>query len=45
VRLDEEGYYQVDLDYCKGCGLCGRQCPTACITMEEEIKPLPWQSR
>jgi hypothetical protein len=25
--------------------LCGRQCPTRCISMEEEIKPLPWQTR
>ena len=45
VRLDEEGYYQVDLDYCKGCGLCIRQCPTMCISMEEEVAKLPWQVR
>jgi len=25
-----------DLDYCKGCGICVRECPTKCIEMIEE---------
>jgi pyruvate ferredoxin oxidoreductase delta subunit len=25
-----------DLDYCKGCGICARECPTRCIEMVEE---------
>ena len=25
-----------DLDYCKGCGICARECPTHCIEMVEE---------
>jgi pyruvate ferredoxin oxidoreductase delta subunit len=45
VGMDEEGYYQADLDYCKGCGLCSHQCPTGCISMEEEVARLPWQVR
>ena len=45
VKMDEEGYYQADLDYCKGCGLCSRQCPSGCISMEEEVARLPWQVR
>lgn len=45
VRMDDDGYYQLELDYCKGCGLCSRQCPTGCISMEEEVAKLPWQVR
>lgn len=25
-----------DLDYCKGCGICVRECPTHCIKLVEE---------
>lgn len=25
-----------DLDYCKGCGICARECPTRCIEMVAE---------
>ena len=28
--------YEVLLDYCKGCGLCVRECPTGSMTMEED---------
>jgi len=28
----------VDLDYCKGCGICASECPQKAITMVEEIK-------
>ena len=27
---------RVDYDYCKGCGLCARECPTGYIAMVEE---------
>jgi len=29
-------HYEVLLDYCKGCGLCVRECPTGSMTMLEE---------
>ena len=25
-----------DYDYCKGCGICAKQCPVKCITMVPE---------
>lgn len=30
------GYFEVDLYYCKGCGICARECITGCITMVDE---------
>ncbi len=27
-----------DLDHCKGCGVCAKQCPVDCIEMVEEGK-------
>ena len=30
--------YTVLTDYCKGCGLCVRECPTGSMTMEEELR-------
>jgi len=45
IRLNEDGYYEADLQYCKGCGLCSRQCPARCITMEDEAAKWPWQVR
>lgn len=26
----------VDMDYCKGCGICAHECPRKCITMVKE---------
>jgi len=34
----KNGEYQVNYDYCKGCGLCVEECPRGAITMEEEAK-------
>ena len=45
ISLNEDGYYEADLQYCKGCGLCSRQCPARCITMEDEAAKWPWQVR
>ena len=27
---------EVDLEYCKGCGICAEECPTNAIVMVEE---------
>jgi 2-oxoacid:acceptor oxidoreductase delta subunit (pyruvate/2-ketoisovalerate family) len=31
-----DGQYEVDYDYCKGCGLCAAECPCGAIKMEPE---------
>ena len=41
IHMSEEGYPEFDLDYCKGCGICARECFTVlvdrgCITMVDE---------
>ena len=30
--------YQVNLDYCKGCGICAEECPAKDIQMVCEVK-------
>ncbi|MDR1083659.1 MAG: 4Fe-4S binding protein [Deltaproteobacteria bacterium] len=34
--MGEEKYYQADLDYCKGCGICAHECPKKAIAMIQE---------
>ncbi len=36
IQQDAEGYYEADLFYCKGCGICARECWPKAITMVEE---------
>ena len=38
IYRTEDGYYLANLDYCKGCGICARECWTGCIKMVEEEK-------
>jgi 2-oxoacid:acceptor oxidoreductase delta subunit (pyruvate/2-ketoisovalerate family) len=38
IKLDPTGSYayEIDYDYCKGCGLCAQECPCGAIEMEPE---------
>jgi NADPH-dependent glutamate synthase beta subunit-like oxidoreductase len=38
IKLDQPGpyAYEIDLDFCKGCGLCAAECPCGAIEMEPE---------
>jgi NADPH-dependent glutamate synthase beta subunit-like oxidoreductase len=38
IKLDTPGpyRYEIDLDFCKGCGLCAAECPCGAIDMEPE---------
>ena len=36
IRPNKEGYFEADLYYCKGCGICPRECWTQAISMVEE---------
>jgi pyruvate ferredoxin oxidoreductase gamma subunit len=36
VREKQDGYFEADLYYCKGCGICARECWTEAINMVEE---------
>ena len=35
-ELREDGMYTWLSDYCKGCGICAKECPSDAITMEDE---------
>ena len=36
IGQNAQGHFEADLYYCKGCGICARECPTRVITMVEE---------
>ncbi|MEJ2503683.1 MAG: FAD-dependent oxidoreductase [Gemmatimonadota bacterium] len=36
IRRREGGGFEIDLDYCKGCGLCAEECPRGAIVMTRE---------
>ena len=33
IKVRDDGFTEVDLRYCKGCGVCAVECPVKCITM------------
>jgi pyruvate ferredoxin oxidoreductase delta subunit len=36
VKKTEDGGYVINYSYCKGCGICGEECPKGAIKMVEE---------
>ena len=36
VQETAEGYFEIDLFYCKGCGICAIECWTKAITVVDE---------
>ena len=38
IRQNTEEYFEADMYYCKGCGICARECPKDVITMVEEAE-------
>ena len=36
IKLGPGQRYQIDLDYCKGCGMCAAECPCGAIDMVPE---------
>jgi len=38
IEQDSDGYFEANLFYCKGCGICARECWTQAITMVEEVE-------
>lgn len=36
IEPNAEGYFEANMYYCKGCGICARECWTKVITMVEE---------
>jgi 2-oxoacid:acceptor oxidoreductase delta subunit (pyruvate/2-ketoisovalerate family) len=38
IQPNKEGIYEIDLQYCKGCGICAKICPVKAINMVKEEK-------
>ena len=36
VSANENGFFEADLFFCKGCAICAHECPTKVIKMEIE---------
>jgi pyruvate ferredoxin oxidoreductase delta subunit len=38
ISQNKDGNFEADLFYCKGCGICARECWPKVITMVEEVE-------
>ncbi len=38
VKLGPGRRYEIDYDYCKGCGVCAEECPSGAIDMIKEVR-------
>ena len=38
IMVKDSKLVGIDYEYCKGCGICARECPKKVITMVEEVK-------
>jgi len=36
ISRREDGGFEIDMRYCKGCGLCAAECPRGAVTMTRE---------
>jgi pyruvate ferredoxin oxidoreductase delta subunit len=38
IEQNQDGYFEANLFYCKGCGICARECWPKVIKMVEEVE-------
>lgn len=38
ITRNKDGTISIDYDYCKGCGVCAKECKVKALTMEREKK-------
>ncbi|MGA2572641.1 MAG: 4Fe-4S binding protein [Candidatus Methanomethylicaceae archaeon] len=38
IKILDDGSYEINLTYCKGCGICSKACALKAITMVKEEK-------
>ncbi|NKB81375.1 MAG: FAD-dependent oxidoreductase [Nitrospirales bacterium] len=38
IKLGSGKRYEIDYEYCKGCGLCAEECPSGAIDMVKEVR-------